>query len=290
MTEVRPVAALRARRLHPQPAEGARILDIGGVALRRPLRRAGPDGLPVRVRGDRDRRPAERGPPRALPGRPDADDGRRRRRAGLYRYHSMTDLSSTRQPRSTWSTAARASSTSPGPRRSRCWRRPGASSSRAASSRSTRPTPHLTRLQTGRLHRPRPQVRVPAHRNGGHVARQRLRHRTGRGHQLRRRLRRPGAFDPTSSPPSAASSTTSRTATCSPTCAGSRTADGRASLERAWWSIGGDAGHAPAGARQGPPHARPLKPTDARPRRFRGLPVPRRGERAVTSPSRSRAC
>ena len=80
---VRPVAALRARRLHPQPAAGATDPRHRRRRARRPLRRTRPDGLPLRVRGDRHRRPAERGPSRAVPGRPDADGGRRRRRPGL---------------------------------------------------------------------------------------------------------------------------------------------------------------------------------------------------------------
>ena len=64
---------------------------------------------------------------------------------------------------------------------------------------------------------------------------------------------------PPSSPPSAASSTTSRTATCSPTCAGSPHQPTVGDVARPGLvERGRDAGHAAAGARPGPPHARPL--------------------------------
>ena len=82
MTEFGPSLHYGRGRLHPQPAAGTAHPRHRWRGPRRPLRRTRPDGLSLRVRGDRHRRPAERGPSRALPGRPDTDDGRRRRRAG----------------------------------------------------------------------------------------------------------------------------------------------------------------------------------------------------------------
>ena len=153
-----------------------RILDIGGVALGVPYGALVLMGYPYPFEEIVIVDLPERGPSRALPGRPDADDGRRRRRPGLlplplHDRPQQLPVGVVRhglqrgEHRAHHAGRGRAGA-GRGPARAQAGRRPRARHAQR------QPDP----AAAGRLHRPRPQVRVPARRNGGDAARQRLRH------------------------------------------------------------------------------------------------------------------
>ena len=176
------------RSLPPRPADPRHR----GRRGRRPLRRARADGLPVPVRRADHRGPPERGPPRPLPGRVPPRLGRDAAgpRDLPLPLHDRPELLSVGVVRPGVQRAEhRARHEAPGEQRPVAGA-PGAAARWDPGPRHAQPP--ADPVAAGRLHRSRPQVRVLARRDGRHAPRDRLRDRAGRGHQLRRGIRRAG--------------------------------------------------------------------------------------------------